>query len=90
MYITKSGCLGVVRLRLVLGRGGVDDVVPPDVARVVPGDVLPGATDHHDLLDQVADLGHGLVDRGLEGGRRTAAVAAVGGDDHARLAVDDA
>jgi hypothetical protein len=25
----------------------------------------------------------GLVDRGLEGGRRTAAVAAVGGDDHA-------
>ena len=85
--------LAVVQLRLVLGRGAVDDLVPPQITVVVPVHVLAGTTHHHDLLHRLAlvrSLVAGLVDRGLERRRGTAAVAAVGGDDHVRLAVDHA
>ncbi|EON25613.1 acetyl-CoA synthetase [Nocardioides sp. CF8] len=87
--------LGVVHRRVVLGRRGVHDVVPPHVAGVVPRDVLTGAADDDDVLDAAlpatgGDLGHGLVHGRLQRARCTAAVAAVGGEDDLRPAVDHA
>ena len=80
--------LGVERLgsvRLGLAR---HQVVPPHVARLVPRHVLPGPADHQHALD-VGTLLDRLVDRGLEGARRAAAVPAVGRDDEVGVAVED-
>ena len=52
--------LGLVRVRLP-----VDHLVPPDIAPIVPGDVLTGAPDHEHPLD-VGTLLQRLVDGGLE------------------------
>ncbi|GAB3775843.1 hypothetical protein GCM10028867_13910 [Nocardioides pacificus] len=85
--------LGVEGLAGVLRGRGVDDVVPPDVHAVVPGDVLAGAAYDEHVADVEAlgrGLGAGLVDGRLEGGGVAAPVAAVGGDDHLGLAVDQA
>ena len=85
--------LGVEGLGGVGGRGALDGVVPPHVHRVVPGDVLAGTPDHEHLLHGVAQAGGllaRLVDGRLERGRRTAAVAAVGGDHDLGLAVLEA
>ena len=67
----------------------VDDVVPPDVLVVVPLDVLAGAAYDEDIA-YVGALGERLVDGRLERRGRTATVAAVGGDDDPRVAVEDA
>ena len=75
------------------GRGALDGVVPPHVDGVVPRDVLAGTPDHEHLLHGVAQAGGllaRLVDGRLERGRRTAAVAAVGGDHDLGLAVLEA
>src|SRR6478672_8814313 len=81
--------LAVEGLGGVLGAGLLDGVVPPDVATVLPLDVLPGAAyDEHG--GDVGALGQRFVDRRLEGGRCAASVAAVGGDHHAGVAVLDA
>ena len=80
--------LGVERLGRVLARGAVDDVVPPDVAALGPRDVLPGAAyDEH--VAHVGALLERLVDGRLQRRRRAAAVATVGGDHDARVAVLD-
>ncbi len=81
--------LGVERLGRVLVGGGVDDVVPPQVAALGPLHVLAGAPDHDDVLHAVRAAVQGPVDRRLERGRAAAAVAAVGGDDELRLGVVD-
>ena len=73
----------------MLGGLPVHHLVPPHVAGVVPGDLLPGAPDHQHALDVGALLDR-LVDRGLERTRRAAAVAAVRGDDEVSVAVEDA
>ncbi len=57
--------LAVHRLRLVLVARGVDDVVPPDVAALVPVDV-PLRTAHHEHLLDGRLAGDGGVDGRLE------------------------
>ena len=74
---------------LVGVRRRLEGLVPPHVAAVVPGDVLPGAPDDEDLLDRAVLGGDGRVDGRLERGGRAAAVAAVGGDDDPGLGVGD-
>ena len=86
--------LGVESLRGVLGGGAAHGVVPPDVDPVGPRvlrQVLTGAAyDEHvaDGVPLLLGLAAGLVDGRLEGGGRTAAVAAVRGDHDLGLAVD--
>src|SRR5690606_20563147 len=80
--------LGVERPGLVLGGGGGDGLVPPQVA-VVPGDVLAGAAHHQDLLDGGAPVG-GFVHSGFQGARLAPAEPAVGGDDQFGARVVDA
>ena len=77
-----------MRLRGVLGARGADGVVPPHVP-VGPFDVLAGASDDEDVLDD-GTVRDGPVDGGLEGAGLAAPVAAVGGDDELGLAVVDA
>ena len=47
----NSGCSASNGLGRVLGAGLLDDVVPPHVAVVGPGDLLAGAPHHQDVLD---------------------------------------
>src|SRR5690606_22032013 len=54
-----------------------DDLVPPDVPAVLPGDVLAGAADDEDLADRGVPVAQRLVDGRLERARLAAAVAAV-------------
>jgi hypothetical protein len=87
----NSGCSESCGLGLVGVGLAVDDVVPPDVAAVVPVDVVAGAAHDEDLLDRVGQCCERLVDGGLEGGGRDrAGTAAVGGDDDLGLGVVDA
>ena len=80
--------LGVEGLGLVLARLAIHDVVPPQIAALGPGHVLPGSA-----YDQHGPNGRtplqGLVDRRLECRRRAAPVPAVGGNDHPGIAVED-
>src|SRR5690606_23878143 len=79
--------LGVVRLGGVHVGLLVHDLVPPQIA-VVPGDLLTGAAhDEHAL--HTGALGHRLVHGRLERVGRTAAEAAVGGDDQLGVGVVD-
>src|SRR5699024_7396144 len=90
----EQGVLGVERLRCVVGGLLGDDLVPPDVAVVLPVHVDPGAAHHEDLLDRLGGAGDAvegvaerLVDAVLEGGGLAAAELAVGGDDDLGLGV---
>jgi hypothetical protein len=74
-----------VGLPLVRVRLAVHDLVPPDVAALDPLDVLPRPAYDEGVPDRRA-LRDRLVDGGLERAGAPPAVAAVGGDDHARLA----
>src|SRR5581483_11537924 len=80
--------LGVVRLGYVLVALPIDHVVPPDVL-VVLGDLFAGPAHDQNVFDALRP-GHRLVDRGLEGRRLAAPVAAVGGDDQLGVGVLDA
>jgi hypothetical protein len=81
--------LAVVRLGLVGVGLAVDDVVPPDVAALVPVDLGLGAAHDEDLLHRVGVLKR-LVDGGLEGGGLAAPELPVGGHDDLALGVVDA
>ena len=81
--------LGVEGLRLVLGRGRRDGLVPPQVAAVGPLDVDAGPVDHQHVLDGVG-AGDGFVDRCLDGCCGAASPLAVDGDDELGLGVVDA
>ena len=89
--MTNSGCSLSKRPGLVLGRGGGDQIVPPGVASVVPADLLVGAPDDEHAFDRagLAELGEGVVDRGLQGRRLAPPVAAVGRDDQLGAEVRD-
>src|SRR6185437_4776850 len=65
------------------------DVVPPDVAGVVPRHLLARAPYDQDLADARA-LRERLVDSRLERARRTTAVPTVRRDHEVSVAVDDA
>ncbi len=81
---------GVERFRGgVLGRGGVDGVVPPPVATVGPADVDSGSADHQNVLHTVLALDR-FVDSGLERHRVSAPVLTVGGDHDLGFGVLDA
>ena len=83
--------LGADPRRLAVGRQPRDEVVPPQVALLVPGDVAAGpAVDDHALDRFAAAHGQRLVDGGLQRDFLAAAVLAVGGDDELRAGIDDA
>jgi hypothetical protein len=67
-----------------------DDVVPPQVAPLGPGDLVLAATDHQHVLHVVGAAIECFVDLRLERADRAAAVAAVGGDDELGVGVGDA
>jgi hypothetical protein len=64
--------------------------VPPQVAAVVPGDVLAGAATTRTFCTEVSAWLQRGVDGRLEGAGGPAPVAAVGGDDDLGLGVGDA
>ena len=67
----------------------IDDVVPPDIAALVPLDVDAGALDDKHIGDR-GRVDDSLVNRGLEGEDGATPVLAVGGDDELGLGVVDA
>ncbi len=81
--------LGVERLSGVLGRRLVHDIVPPQVAVVVPGDVNSGAPHHQNMLDGAVVDRHRLVGGFLQRRRLAAAELPVGGDQQLGLSVGD-
>ena len=86
----NSGCSASNASRRVLGGLPLDDLVPPHVAALGPGDLLAGAADDQHVLDAVGPCATRVVDGGLERGRLAAPVAAVGGDDQLGVGVLDA
>ena len=81
--------LGIKELQLMGFGLPVDQLMPPNVALIVPVDLLAGALDDH----HIADLGQVLqsfIDGGLQRVRFAPPVAAVGGDDDFNPAVFDA
>ncbi len=83
----NSGC-SASNASGVLGRLAGDEVVPPHVPALGPGDLLTGTAHHQHVLD-VVDLADRLVHGRLERGRLAAPVAAVGGDDDLGVRVLD-
>ena len=89
----KQRMLGIEGLRGVFGRRGVDDVVPPHVAIVVPGHVNSGAPHHQNVFDRAVAVRarrHGLVGRVLQRCRLAAPELPVDGDHQLGLGIVDA
>ncbi|CAG7021618.1 hypothetical protein PICSAR164_03822 [Mycobacterium avium subsp. paratuberculosis] len=86
----KQRLLGGERLGGVFGRGGVDDVVPPQVAAAGPGHVNSGAPHHHNVLDRAVGVGDRLVGGVLERRGLAAAELPVAGDQQLGCRVGDA
>ena len=85
----KSGILGAHLDRRAIGGHRRGELVVPDVAALMHGDIAAGAADDENLL--VAErLGEGRVGVVLERHLLAAAHALVGGDDQLRAAVVDA
>ena len=85
----KQRMLGVERLRCVLDRGGLDGVVPPQIATLRPRHVDAGAPHHQDVLHAVLAVDR-LVGRFFQRYRAAAAILPVGGDQQLGLGVFDA
>ena len=73
--------LGVHRLGGAVGRGVGHEVVPPVIAAVDHLGSGVAAVDDDDVFDGRCTDIQGCVDVGFEGGRLTAAIAGVSGDD---------
>ena len=86
----NSGCSESCGTGGVLGGGGTDDVVPPEIAAFGPLDGLTVALDDDDVGDGVPFLHQGLIDCRLEEAGLSAPVGTVSGDDQLGLGVVDA
>jgi hypothetical protein len=86
----KRGCSASNASASCSATASDDAVVPPEVAGVVPVDLVPAASDDEDVLDGSGRADERRVDRGLEREDLALAPAAVGRDHDAGGRVVDA